>query len=90
MKVYVKERPDGPELMFGTFSEFHVMWKHSFIDDNDLVRREGSARWIRAGDLPELHAVRQREKSDVRWMQWVAIGASVVTLVIALLFKSSL
>lgn len=91
MKVYVKERPDGNELVFSTFAEFQVLWRQRFIDENDLVRREGSTRWIRAGDLPELRAVRLNERrANLQWMQWVAIGATLITFVLALLFQRSL
>lgn len=64
MKIYVRHG-DG-ELMFPSFREFLSMYKAKFIAPDDLVRREFSDRWIRAGDMPELRSMHLYRRQDLR------------------------
>lgn len=64
MKIYV--RHDDNELMFPSFREFVSMYRIRFISPDDLVRREFSDRWIRAGDMPELRAMHVYHQQDNR------------------------
>lgn len=55
MKITV--RHEGHELVFPSFRDFAAMYQMKFVGPEDLVRREGSERWIKAGDMPELRAI---------------------------------
>lgn len=90
MKVHVKERADGMELTFPSFAEFQTLWMRKFISDDDLVRREGSTRWIRAGDLPELRTMKDMARGNVQWGVWLTVGVTAFTLIVALIFQRSL
>lgn len=82
MKIYVRHG-DG-ELMFPSFREFLSMYNAKFIAPDDLVRREFSDRWIRAGDMPELRAMHLYQRQDNRrFMRLVMI---LFLLVIAGIF----
>lgn len=52
--------------MFPSFREFLSMYNMKFISADDLVRREFSDRWVRAGDMPELRAMHIYKKQDIR------------------------
>ena len=88
MKVYV--RHGEGELMFPSFKEFQTMYRVKFVAPDDLVRRENSDRWVRAGDMPELRGVRdhQRMERHVSAAVWLAVGFFAL-MVIVRLFASS-
>jgi hypothetical protein len=74
MKVYVRHG-DG-ELMFPSFKEFQAMYRLKFIAPDDLVRRETSERWLRAGDLPELRGVVEAGRMGRQFtlLMWLLVG----------------
>jgi hypothetical protein len=84
MKVYV--RHGEGELMFPSFKEFMSMYRLKFVAPDDLVRRENSDRWVRAGDMPELRGIRdnQRMERHVSAAVWLAVGFFAFALIIKL------
>jgi hypothetical protein len=65
----------GEELVVPSLSVLHDLYQHGFLADDDLVRSETSARWVRAGALPALHGVRER-RADPRRVA-LLVGAAV-------------
>lgn len=55
MKITV--RHEGRDLEFPSFRDFAAMYQAHFVGPDDLVRREGSERWVKAGEMPELRAL---------------------------------
>jgi len=65
MKFYVQH--GGKELVFPSFRDFQSMYRLKFVGPDDLVRRENSERWVRAGDLPELRTIHLYERQGGTW-----------------------
>lgn len=82
MKVYV--RSDGGELACRSFGELQELFRLSLVGEDDLVRREGSERWVRAGDLPELRRLRQHQREERHFLAWALLAALLVTLAMVL------
>lgn len=84
MKIYVQHA--GGELVFPSFMDFQQMYRLKFVSPDDLVRRETSDRWIRAGDLPELRAMHLYEPSakarHVTTAMWLLIGLMAVAVML--------
>jgi hypothetical protein len=76
MKVFV--RHEGRELVFPSFQDFQSMYRLKFVSPDDLVRRETSGRWLRAGDLPELRSLhlydRGGRRRAVTQAFWLMLG----------------
>ena len=75
MKLFVRHA--GHELMVPSFRDFQAMYRNRIIGDDDEVRREGSERWMRAGDLPELRAIHLYDRGTHRWARqamWLLVG----------------
>lgn len=88
-KIHVKT-PEG-ELTFQTWAEFQTMWKHKFIGPDDLVRRgDTSAKWTRAGDLPELRGMAVRDNKDDRRLFLITLAFLVFGLAIVLALRAVL
>ncbi len=47
------------QLTFGSLRELRTLYQREFLSDDDLVRREGTDRWIPAGLMPELKGSRE-------------------------------
>lgn len=84
MRVYVRHG-DG-ELMFPSFKEFQAMYRLKFIAPDDLVRRETSERWSRAGDLPELRGVAEagRIGRQFTFAVWLMVGLFALVIIFRL------
>lgn len=84
MKIYVQSA-DG-ELVFPSFMDFQQMYRLKFVSPDDLVRRETSNRWIRAGDLPELRAMHLYEPSmkarHVTTAMWLLVGLMALAVML--------
>ncbi|MBK9517315.1 MAG: hypothetical protein IPO09_08185 [Anaeromyxobacter sp.] len=82
MRYLVRDR-DGRELTVPSLADLAALHRQGFLGDEDLVRRETSARWERVADLAALGATRGRQRTrDLRWV--VAVLFAAVTLVAAL------
>jgi hypothetical protein len=75
----------GEELVVPSLPVLHDLYQHGFLADDDLVRSETSARWVRAGALPALHGVRER-RADPRRV--ALLVAAAVALAAAFAFLS--
>lgn len=88
MKIYVRHG-DG-ELVFPSFNDFQKMYRLKFVSPDDMVRRETSDRWSRAGDLPELRAMHLYQDSGrVRHLtnaMWLLIGVAAVAVMVQLIY----
>ena len=84
MRVYV--RHGERELMFPSFKEFQAMYRLKFIAPDDLVRRETSERWLRAGDLPELRGVVEAGRIGRQFTlaMWLMVGLFALVIIIRL------
>jgi len=83
---YRVRNAQGDELLVPSLTVLHDLYVHGFLGDDDLVRSETSARWIRAGSLPALHGVRER-RADPRKMALIVIAAAALAAGIALLSR---
>jgi hypothetical protein len=73
----------GEELVVPSLAVLHDLYEHGFLADDDLVRSETSARWVRAGTLPALHGVRER-RADPRKV--AVLVAAAIALAAAFAF----
>lgn len=88
MKIYVRHG-DG-ELMFPSFRDFQSMYRMNFVGPDDLVRRETSSRWVRAGDLPELrssHLYERRNSRRISGVFWLMLAACALVVLVQLFFR---
>jgi hypothetical protein len=76
----------GEELVVPSLAVLHDLYEHGFLSDDDLVRSETSARWVRAGALPALHGVRER-RADPRKVAMLVVAAAVLAAGFALLSR---
>jgi hypothetical protein len=85
-KRYVIRNTAGDELVCPTLSDLHALYTQGFLADDDLVRPEGSFRWISAGSLPALRGVREH-RADPRKMALVLVAAAAFVGGVALLAR---
>jgi hypothetical protein len=71
---YRVRNAQGEELVVPSLAVLHDLYAHGFLADDDLVRSETSARWVRAGALPALHGVRER-RADPRKVALLVVAA---------------
>lgn len=83
MRYHVRNAA-GEELVVPTLRDLHDLYAHGFLGDDDLVRSETAARWVRAGAMPALHGVRE-QRADPRRMALLLAAAIAVATVIGLL-----
>lgn len=87
MKIYVRHA-DG-ELVFPSFRDFQNMYRLRFVSPDDLVRRETSQRWMRAGDLPELRTLHLYDRSPrarkIQAALWLMVGLLAVGVMVQLI-----
>jgi len=76
----------GEELVVPSLAVLHDLYDHGFLSDDDLVRAESASRWVRAGELPALHGVRER-KRDLRSVVALVFAAVALVAAIALLLR---
>jgi hypothetical protein len=70
-----------------TYAELRVLYRRQFISDDDEIRRAGSDRWVRAGDMPDLKMVKARPYFEGFEFPWLVIAVTVGTLILVLLFQ---
>jgi hypothetical protein len=80
MRYHVRNA-EGEELVVPTLRDLHDLYTHGFLSDDDLVRSETAARWVRAGAMPALHGVREK-RADPRRM--ALLLAAVIALAIGI------
>ncbi len=91
MKIYVRHG-DG-ELMCPSFRDFQNLYRLKFVAPDDLVRRENSTRWMRAGDLPELRSMHLYDRSGrlrtLTYLLWAMVGVFALAVVVQLFLTLS-
>ncbi len=83
---YLVRNAKGEELLVPSLDVLHDLYEHGFLADDDLVRSETSARWIRAGSMPALHGVRER-RADPRKVALIVLAAAALAAGVALLSR---
>jgi hypothetical protein len=83
MRYHVRNA-EGEELVVPTLRDLHDLYVHGFVTDDDLVRKETAARWVRAGAMPALRGVRET-RADPRKLAVLLGAATAVAAGIALL-----
>ena len=83
---YVIKGREGQELVCPSLADLHALYSQGFLSDEDLVRMEGSQRWVPAGSMPALHGVRER-RSDLRNSVLVLAAALLLAFALALLVR---
>ncbi len=78
----------GQELICPSLADLHALYAQGFLSDDDLVRVQGSPRWVRAGDLPALRGVREMRR-DARKVLLLLVAAIVLVLAFALLLRGA-
>lgn len=78
MKLYVRHA--GGELAVSDSKEFLLLWKRGVIAADDLVRREGVERWVKAAELPWIRGMREGDKRDDRRLFWLTLGLMILGL----------
>jgi hypothetical protein len=76
----------GEELVVPSLPVLHDLYAHGFLGDDDLVRPETSARWVRAGSLPALHGVREW-RAEPRKVALLVAAAAALAGAVALLSR---
>jgi len=82
MKLQVRHA--GGELTVGSHKEFLLLWQRGVIAADDLVRRDGQERWVPAGELPWIRAMRLDARHDNRRLLWLTVVLMVLGLAGAL------
>ena len=83
MRYHVKNA-QGEELVVPTLRDLHRLYTDGFLGDEDLVRSERAAVWVRAGAMPALHGVREL-RSDPKKMALLLVAAIAVATGIGIL-----
>jgi hypothetical protein len=78
-------RSEHGELKVQSYAELRTLYQRQFISDEDEVRKEGSDRWVKAGKMPDLRAIRPRPFFDGFEFAWLVIAISIATLIVLLL-----
>jgi hypothetical protein len=77
-KRYVIRNAAGDELVCPTLSDLHALYTQGFLADDDLIRAEGTFRWIPAGSFPAFSGVRERRADPRRMTLLLAAAAALV------------
>ncbi|HET9599008.1 MAG TPA: hypothetical protein VFP65_25775 [Anaeromyxobacteraceae bacterium] len=67
----------GEELVCPTLADLHALYAQGFLDEHDLVRSEGSTRWVPVSALPALRGVQERRTSPRKVSLVIAAGAAL-------------
>jgi hypothetical protein len=78
MKLQV--RSNGGELTVPTQKEFLVLWQRGVIAADDLVKRDGVERWVRAADLPWIRGMTADIRKDGRRLLWITVALMIAGL----------
>jgi|GEM_PF-1842404 len=79
MKLQVKHA--GGELTVASQKELVKLFQSGFIAPDDLVLRDGSERWTKAGELPWIRGAHQIRREDNRRL----FGITLVMMVLGLI-----
>lgn len=85
MKFFI--RTERGELTVQSYAELRTLYQRQFLSDEDEVRREGSHRWVKAGQMADLRAIKPRRFYDGFEFAWLAIAICVGTLLLILLSR---
>ena len=83
---YVIKNREGEELLCPSLADLHALYSQGFLADDDLVRMEGSQRWVPAGSMPALHGARER-RTDARKTTLILTAAMLLAVALALLVR---
>ena len=76
----------GEELVCPTLADLHALYAQGFLGEDDLVRSEGSQRWVPVGAMPALLHVRESRPS-ARKVSLLAVAALALAAALALLAR---
>ncbi len=65
---------EDKQLTFGSLGELRALYAQGFVSADDLVRPEGSERWVRAGQMPVLRAAQSRTGAGARRAGLLAVA----------------
>jgi hypothetical protein len=82
-RYLVRDR-DGRELTVPSLADLAALHRNGFLADDDLVRQERGARWVRAGDMAAL-AGRREQRRDRRWVWLVLLLAALLVGALAII-----
>ncbi len=85
MRYHVRNER-GEELVCPSLGDLAALYSQGFLEDHDLVRLEGSDRWVPAGRLPALRGLRERSRDRGKMMALLA-AALVLGLALFLLLR---
>jgi len=71
MKLQI--RSAGGELTVPDQKAFLLLWNRGVIAPDDLVKRDGVERWVRAADLPWISGTTADNSKDSRRLVWVTV-----------------
>ncbi len=77
-------RNEHGELVVGSYAELRTLYLRQFISDDDEVRREGTERWVKAGQMPDLRTAKPRPYFQGLEFAWLMVAITVGTLLIVL------
>ena len=83
---YVIRNAEGQELVCPSLADLHALYVQGFLADEDLVRAEGSRRWVPAGKLPALGGTRER-RADPKKAALILVAAVVLALAVGILVR---
>ena len=87
MKLQV--RSAGGELTVPDQKAFLLLWNRGVIAPDDLVKRDGVERWVRAADLPWISGTTADNTKDSRRLVWVTVALMIVGLALVLYLQST-
>lgn len=79
-------RNEHGELGVPSYRELRTLYERSFISDDDEICREGSGRWVRAGDMQDLAPLKPRPLFHGLEFAWLALAICIGTLIMLFLF----
>lgn len=84
---YIVKDARGEERVVPTLHDLHVLYRHGFFTDDDLVRGETATRWVRVGAMPALRGVREK-RADPRRMLFLLAACIALAAAVAWLLGS--
>jgi hypothetical protein len=76
----------GEELVCPSLADLHALYAQGFLGEDDLVRGEGSTRWVRASAMPALQHARSA-RPPPRKLALVVAAALAFAFALALLVR---
>jgi len=75
---YLVRDAQGRELSCPSLADLHALYRQGLVADDDWVRPERSADWVRAGDFPPLRGERARRAEPRQMLLVLAAAAALV------------